>query len=167
MCIRDRDKSDYLLSFGADFLSTWASPTRYSRGYGEFRQGHDHRGKLVHIDSRFSATAANADEWIRVNPGTEGLFALAVIQSIVSKGHISDSVVNALTGGDSGWLSTYSPENVSEEIGVTPETILHVGEDFSHSNHALAIGGGSAAAHSNGYASVSYTHLTLRTICRV
>jgi len=150
----DIDNSDYLLSFGADFLSTWASPTRYSRGYGEFRQGHDHRGKLVHIDSRFSATAANADEWIRVNPGTEGLFALAVIQSIVSKGHISDSVVNALTGGDSGWLSTYSPENVSEEIGVTPETILHVGEDFSHSNHALAIGGGSAAAHSNGYASV-------------
>ena len=59
-----------------------------------------------------------------------------------------------MTGGDSGWLSTYSPENVSEEIGVTPETILHVGEDFSHSNHALAIGGGSAAAHSNGYASV-------------
>ena len=150
----DIDNSDYLLSFGADFLSTWASPTRYSRGYGEFRQGHDHRGKLVHIDSRFSTTAANADEWIRVNPGTEGLFALAVIQSIVSKGHISDSVVNALTGGDSGWLSTYSPENVSEEIGVTPETILHVGEDFSHSNHALAIGGGSAAAHSNGYASV-------------
>ena len=150
----DIDNSDYLLSFGADFLSTWASPTRYSRGYGEFRQGHDHRGKLVHIDSRFSTTAANADEWIRVNPGTEGLFALAVIQSIVSKGHISDSVVNALTGGDSGRLSTYSPENVSEEIGVTPETILHVGEDFSHSNHALAIGGGSAAAHSNGYASV-------------
>ena len=150
----DIDNCDYLLSFGADFLSTWASPTRYSRGYGEFRQGHDHRGKLVHIDSRFSATAANADEWIRVNPGTEGLFALAVIQSIVSKGHISDSLVNDLTGGDSGWLSTYSPENVSEEIGVTPETILHVGEDFSHSNHALAIGGGSAAAHSNGYASV-------------
>ena len=150
----DIDNSDYVLSFGADFLSTWVSPTRYSRGYGEFRQGHDHRGKLVHIDSRFSATAANADEWIRVNPGTEGLFALSVIQSIVSEGHISDSVVSALTGGDSDWLSTYSPENVSEEIGVTSETIIHVAEDFSHSNHALAVGGGSAAAHTNGYSAI-------------
>jgi len=150
----DIDNSDYLLSFGADFLSTWVSPTRYSRGYGEFRQGHDHRGKLVHIDSRFSATAANADEWIRVNPGTEGLFALSVIQSIVSEGRISDSVVSALTGGDSDWLSTYSPENVSEEIGVTSEIILHVAKDFSHSNRALAVGGGSAAAHSNGYSAI-------------
>ena len=103
----DIENSDYLLSFGADFLSTWVSPTRYSRGYGEFRQGHDHRGKMVHVDSRFSATAANADEWIRVNPGTEGMFALSVIQHAVSMGHVSDDVVNALTGGDSDWLSTY------------------------------------------------------------
>jgi len=55
----DIDNSDYLLSFGADFLSTWISPTRYSRGYGEFRQGHERqRGRLVHVDSRFSVTAA-------------------------------------------------------------------------------------------------------------
>ena len=40
----DIDHSDYILSFGADFLNSWISPTRYSRGYGEFRQGGDHRG---------------------------------------------------------------------------------------------------------------------------
>ena len=150
----DIENSDYLLSFGADFLSTWVSPTRYSRGYGEFRQGHDHRGKMVHVDSRFSATAANADEWIRVNPGTEGMFALSVIQHAVSMGHVSDDVVNALTGGDSDWLSTYSPENVAQQVGVSAETITHVAEDFTHSDHPLAIGGGSAAAHSNGYSAV-------------
>ena len=67
----DINNADLVLSFGADFLSTWVSPTRYSRGYGEFRQGHDHSGKLIHIESRFSHTAANADQWVRPNPGTE------------------------------------------------------------------------------------------------
>ena len=30
----DIDNSDFVLSFGAAFLGTWVSPTRYSRGYG-------------------------------------------------------------------------------------------------------------------------------------
>ena len=56
-----------ILSFGADFLSHFGfPPTRWNRGYGDFRQGEgrDHRGTLYHVDSRFSMTAANADKWI-------------------------------------------------------------------------------------------------------
>ena len=79
----DIDNSDYILSFGADFLHTWISPTRYTRGYGEFRQGGEHRGKLVHFSSSFTLTAANADEWIYVKPGTEGLVAMALILSLI------------------------------------------------------------------------------------
>ena len=67
----DIDNSSYVLSFGADVLSTWLSPVRYSRGYGRFR---DHsnggrRGHMVHADPRYSMTAANADQWIPIAPG--------------------------------------------------------------------------------------------------
>ena len=151
----DIDNSDYLLSFGADFLSTWISPTRYSRGYGEFRQGHERkRGRLVHVDSRFSVTAANADEWVRVEPGTEGILALSIIQVISSEGDVDSAVVDRLTGGDISWLNSYAPENVSAETGVTSETIRRISMEFSHSLHPLAIGGGSASAHSNGLAAL-------------
>ena len=52
----------FLLSFGADFLSTWVSPTRWNVGYGEFRSGvGKERGTFYHADSRFSMTAASAD----------------------------------------------------------------------------------------------------------
>ena len=66
------DKADYVLNFGADFLSTWLSPVQYSRAYGHFRQGRDHRGTLVQLEPRMSMTAANADKWHYLNPGTEG-----------------------------------------------------------------------------------------------
>ena len=159
----DINNADLVLSFGADFLSTWVSPTRYSRGYGEFRQGHDHRGKLIHIESRFSHTAANADQWVRPNPGTEGILALAIIQEIVSRESPDSSVVEALTGGDTSWLDSYAPDNVAARIGVEADVIKHIAHDFSHASHPISIGGGSAAAHSNGLsamkAAFSLNHL--------
>ena len=59
----DIANTKYLISFGADFLSTWQASVRYARGYGEFRQGENRkRGVHVQVDSRFSMSAANADE---------------------------------------------------------------------------------------------------------
>ncbi|MCH7961301.1 MAG: molybdopterin-dependent oxidoreductase [Planctomycetes bacterium] len=57
----DIENSNYILSFGSDFLNTWVSPVRYARGYGEFRQGDRARGKFTQVESRFTMTAANAD----------------------------------------------------------------------------------------------------------
>ncbi|HEY3109114.1 MAG TPA: 4Fe-4S ferredoxin, partial [Chloroflexota bacterium] len=75
----------YVLSFGADFLGGWLSPVHYGVEYGRFRQGSYRagqqfkpragapgarpRGYLVHVGPHFSATAANADEWLPVRPG--------------------------------------------------------------------------------------------------
>ena len=82
----DIENAGYILSFGADFLNTWVSPVRYARGYGEFRQGDRDRGTFVHVDSRFSMTAANADEWVYVNPGWEGVLALSIAQVMATDG---------------------------------------------------------------------------------
>ena len=153
----DIENAEYLLSFGADFLSTWNASTRYARGYGDFRQGRqDVRGKLVHVDSRFSSTAANADKWIKVNPGTEGLFALAVMQTIVSKEDVSPDVLSAMfPAGGRRWINDYAPSNTIEKMGISSvEIIEEVASEFSHSHHSIAIGGGSAAAHSNGFESM-------------
>lgn len=146
----DIENSDYVLSFGADFLNTWVSPVRYSKSYGEFRQGHEHRGKLVHVDSRFSMTAANADKWIPITPGMEGIFALSIAQVIATSPDANRDIVNSLTGGDPNWLDTYEPEAVSARIGVSSEDIRLVAKEFQSSQRPLAIGGGSASAHTNG-----------------
>ena len=153
----DIENAEYLLSFGADFLSTWNASTRYARGFGDFRQGRqDVRGKLVHVDSRFSSTAANADKWIKVNPGTEGLFALAVMQTIVSKEDVSPDVLAAMfPAGGRRWINDYAPSNTIGKMGIkSVDVIEEVASEFAHSHQAIAIGGGSAAAHSNGFESM-------------
>lgn len=159
----DLEQANTILSFGADFLSTWISPTRWSRGYGEFRQGEgrDHRGSLYHVDSRFSMTAANADRWIPIQPGYEGHLALSIAQVIVDENlQHRDADVDALLGGDSGreLLNAYSPENVVQRIGLTAaiaggdpaEFVRGLARNFATHGPSIAIAGGSAGAHSNG-----------------
>ena len=158
----DLDNASFILSFGADFLSTWVSPTRYLRGYGEFRQGDNRdRGMFYQIDSRFSMTAANADKWLPVRPGWEGHLALSLAQVIVSENLQADRVdIDALVGGDTGrqTLNTFRPEIVAPLAGLTPEMtggdpvefLKNLARSFAASQPSIAIGGGSAGAQSNG-----------------
>ena len=44
------------------------------------------RQVLVQVEPRFSLTAANADKWVYVNPGTEGVLAIAIAQTILDNG---------------------------------------------------------------------------------
>ena len=154
----DLENSQFILSFGADFLSTWVSPTRFNRGYGEFRQGeHRDRGMFYQIDSRFSMTAANADKWLPIKPGWEGHLALSLAQVIIAEGLQAPGVnVASLTGGDN--LDNFRPELVVEKAGLTSEMtdgnavefIKNLARNFAASRPAVAIGGGSAGASTNG-----------------
>ena len=146
----DIERAKYILSFGADFLNTWMSPVRYARGYGEFRQGDRERGTLVHVESRFSMTAANADRWIYVRPGMEGILALSIAQVIISEELGNADAAAALTGGDPSRLDAFNPEAVAERIGVPADRIHRLAEEFAANRPSLAFGGGSTAAHTNG-----------------
>jgi len=158
----DLENSRFILSFGADFLSTWVSPTRFSRGYGEFRQGADRdRGMFYQIDSRFSMTAANSDKWLPVRPGWEGHVALSLAQVIVSEGLQAPGVdVDALVGDEAGIqsLNRFRPEVVAPSAGLTSEMtggdpvdfLRKLARSFARTRPSVAIGGGSAGAQSNG-----------------
>jgi anaerobic selenocysteine-containing dehydrogenase len=77
-------QADVVFSFGANSLETWLSPVHYSRAYGQMRkQAAGKRGYFVQFEPRYSSTAASADEWVPVQPGTEGLVALALGKILV------------------------------------------------------------------------------------
>ena len=143
----DLKNTRYLLSFGADYLGNWISPVHHSLGFGHSRQGRsDVRGRFVQIEPRKSMSGAAADEWIAAKPGTEGILALGLAHRIVSEGHYSgvdrDDWTTALSG--------YTTDQVAEQTGVGADTIRRIADTFVHTEPSLAIGGGSAANHSNG-----------------
>ena len=146
----DIGRAQSVLSFGADWLSTWVSPVGMSVKYGQFR-GQDHRGYLTHVEPRMSMTAAAADLWIAPKPGTEGAVALGIAKQIIDHGWSSASEISAFQQNmPEGALDDYNIEAVAERTGVPADRILKAAEKLGTNRPAVAFGGGSAGAHTNG-----------------
>ncbi len=146
----DIENARYILSFGAEFLGTWLSPTRYNIGYGEFRQGRPNlRGRHVQVEPRMSQTGANADEWVPVRPGTEGILALGMARVM------TDERLGQATGlaqALQGQIGRYSLDDVARLTDVPRDNIVRLAREFASSRPAIAIGGSSAAGHTNSLA---------------
>jgi len=149
----DLGQSNYVISFGANFLGTWNSPVAQSLGYGAMRQGHPGaRGKLVQFEPRISQTGANADEWIPCVPGSEGVLALSMAHVLMR-----DKLRSAASAGPAGeliegWsqgLAEYGPEKIAPQTGVKAATITRIAHEAAAHGPAVALIGDAAAAHTN------------------
>ncbi len=136
------EDAEVVLSFGADFLETWLSNVGHATGFGRMHTFRDGRaGTVIHVEPRQSLTAANADEWLRNAPGTEGMLALAVLRVMVEEGLADRRFADAVAKVDL--------TRVSEQSGVPIARIKHVAEVFGHAKPGLAVGGGVAVTGSN------------------
>ena len=150
----DLANARHVLSFGADFLGTWNSPVAQSVGYGQMRRGRPGiRGSFVQVESRMSQTGANADEWVPVRPGTEGVLALGVAHLIIGEKLFPISAAAGASRLLAGWnegLADYSPQRVEEITGVPAARLARLARRFAEESPAVAIAGGPALAHTNG-----------------
>jgi anaerobic selenocysteine-containing dehydrogenase len=150
----DLARSNYLISFGADFLGTWNSPVAQGFAYGTMRQGRQGaRGKFVQVEPRMSQTGGNSDEWIAARPGTEGELALGLAHVILNE-HLGTAEMAGAAGARiDGWregLPDYSPEAVAWKTGVAPETISRLAREMATHPPAVAMVGGAPLAQTNG-----------------
>jgi anaerobic selenocysteine-containing dehydrogenase len=150
----DLAESKYVLSFGADLLGTWNSPVSQNVSYGLMRQGRQgDRGKLVQVEYRMSQTGANADEWVPVKPGTEGVLALGLAHVIMKSGARKPADAGRAGSLFEAWasgLSGYKPEEVEKKTGVKAARIERLAKEFATQRPAMAIAGGPAVAQTNG-----------------
>ena len=150
----DLGQSNYVISFGADFLGTWNSPVAQAIGYGHMRNGRPgQRGKLVQVEPRISQTGASADEWIPSPGGTEGIFALSLanvmIQEKLRPAAAAGGAGDAIPGWSQG-LADYAPAKVEKQVGVPAATIARIAHEAAANAPAVALIGDAAAAQSNG-----------------
>ena len=78
------ERAGLILSFGNDFLGAGESPVAAARQYARFRKASP-RGVLVQIEPKMTLTGANADRWVVIAPGTEGVFALGLARELLQR----------------------------------------------------------------------------------
>jgi anaerobic selenocysteine-containing dehydrogenase len=140
----DFANANYLLSFNANLFETFLSPVRNIYSYGHMRQGRPGiRGHFVQAEPRLSQTAACADEWLPIKPGTEGLLALAIAHVIVNEKLYNAEFVGQSTGGFAEWsasLGEYAPEKIAAQIDVPAASIQRVAREFATRGPSVAVG---------------------------
>jgi anaerobic selenocysteine-containing dehydrogenase len=151
----DLAESRYVISFGADFLGTWNSPVAQNIGYGQMRQGRPgQRGKFVQVEYRMSQTGANADEWVAVKPGTEGVLALGIANVIMKSGTTRKAAdaghAGSLIDGWAAGLAEYTPQEVEKKTGVPAARLERIAKEFAEQKPAMAMIAGPAVAQTNG-----------------
>src|SRR5262245_58831132 len=150
----DLAESKYVISFGADFLGSWNSPVSQNVGYGHMRQGRPGvRGTFVQVEYRMSQTVANADEWVSVKPGTEGVLALGLAHLTIKGGLRKPADAGHAGSLIDGWnagLTSYTPEDVEKKTGVSAARIERLAKEFAQQSPAVAIVAGAAVAQTSG-----------------
>ncbi len=84
--------SRYILCWGNNPAVTMQA---YFKNYNQVRKN---GARLVVIDPRFNETAAKADEWIPIIPGTDTALALGMIKIIIEENRIDENFLRVHTG---------------------------------------------------------------------
>jgi anaerobic selenocysteine-containing dehydrogenase len=137
----DIGNSDLVLSFGANFLEHWLSPVPYNREFAKMRRGNPkQRGRFIQFEARMSQTAAKADQWIPLLPGTEGLVALAIGRLVAEAKGVAMPAA----------FANVNLEEVAAAAGLTLQTLEQVAQQVAEAASPIAIVGGAALGQSNG-----------------
>jgi len=160
------EEVNYVLSFGASLLEASRPSMRNLWGYGFLRRGRPGiRGKIVQIEPRFSMTASKADQWVPIQPGTDGALALGIAHWMIKEKRYDRQFVDRYTFGFEDWkdpdgktrmgfstlvLKEYSPKQVSSLTGVSEEIIIQLAEEFSSHLPGIGISGRGVGMQTNG-----------------
>ena len=79
----DLANATYVLSFGSGLIEGWGSVPFMYRARAAMREN---GGKLSQTEPRLSKTAAKADQWVAIKPGSEGALAFGLIHVILKDG---------------------------------------------------------------------------------
>ena len=137
----DFEAARFVLSFGADFLETWLSPTAYGRGFARVSAVDQmgSKGRFVFLAPRLSLTGQNADEWFPIRAGSEAAVALAMAAVIAGDG--------ADAGPYAGLLAGVDVAAAAGDAGLTEEDITDLARRFVAEGPGLALGPGVSGQH--------------------
>ncbi len=99
--------------------------------------------KMIVVDPRFTRTAAKADEYVRIRSGTDIAFLFGMLYHIFKNGWEDKEYLKARVYGIEAVrdeiLKKWTPEEVQNVTGVSPEQMFKVAEMFAKSKPSTIV----------------------------
>lgn len=138
----DFENTKLIVSFGAPLFDGWGIPGRMAA-----LQSHN-KPKVIQIESRYSHTAMQADEWIALQPGTEKLLALSIAHSLLFQNLIPKRVASMVPdfAQFKSIVKNYSPEKTESITAVSPTMVKHIAQEIASVDSSIILSGADAGA---------------------
>ncbi len=136
----DLDNSDAVLIIGPDMFDSWGPVARNGRAFAASRPaGEDAKAMYCYAGPVQNRTAAVADLWIPVAPGSEAAFALGVAYYLLEMGATAD--VDGFDAFRSLVMAEYSPAKVTAAIGVPAQSLKTVAKALASAKAPVVVCG--------------------------
>lgn len=126
----DVQNARYIIMSGANRLESFITPDTMDL----VDSTTDRKARLVYLDPRFTKTAAKADEWYPIRPGTDLAFILAMLNVIIGENRYDKQFVSTYCSGFeqlAEHVKQYTPDWAAEETQVSSKDILRIAREFS------------------------------------
>lgn len=151
--VPDLDRTRFVLVVGANPAVSNGSLMTAPGVAGRLRAIRGRGGRVVVLDPRRTETAALADTYHPVRPGTDALLLLALLHVIFGEGRASPGRCGAFTDGleeVARVAGRFPPERVASRVGIPAERIRALALDFASAPSAVAYGRVGAATQEFG-----------------
>ncbi len=141
--VPDLDRTDYLLMLGANPYESNGSLCTAPDFPGRMEAIRARGGKVVVVDPRRTKTAANADRWIPIRPGTDAAFLLALANVLFADGKVDlGSAATQVSGLEEvrGLVEPFTPEAVAPFTGIDPALIREIASELAAAPSAAVYG---------------------------
>ncbi len=135
----DLENAEYIIMAGANRAEAIVTPDTMDI----FKRTKGRGAKLICIDPRFTNTAAKADKWLAINPGTDLAFVLALTFVVIKEElYNKEYVAKHVNGFDKYKINildnNYTPEWAEKITGIQAKDIYQIARDFmAHAPKAI------------------------------
>tara|TARA_R100000306_G_scaffold61528_1_gene64383 strand:- start:51646 stop:55623 length:3978 start_codon:yes stop_codon:yes gene_type:complete len=141
--IPDIDRTDYMLMLGANPAASNGSLMSAGDVLGRLQDITRRGGKIVLIDPRRTETVRYVSEHQFIQPGSDALFLLGLIQVILDKGLSKPGrLIDIVRGWDglTALMQRIPLERIASETGIAAGEIERIALEFATAEHAVCYG---------------------------
>ncbi len=142
-----------VLSLEAGLLEGSCQAVYFTRMAAQRRRGARTRAHLVHAGPAFDLSAYNADQWLRIAPGTSGALALGLARLILERHPERRELPETLVAGAGALrevVAAYTPARVTALTGINARDLVRLAEELDDHRPSFAYVDEQSLAFSNG-----------------
>lgn len=141
--VPDLDRTDYLLMLGANPYESNGSLCTAPDFPGRMEGIRARGGKVVIVDPRRTKTAANADRWIPIRPGSDAAFLLALVNVLFAEDKVDlGAAAPQMAGLEDvrALVAPFTPEAVARFTGIEPALTGEIAQELAAAPTAAVYG---------------------------